>query len=59
MISCGINNLYGHPHKDVLDALNTCQVPYKRTDLQGAIWARTDGEKMTLYTQREADGEEE
>lgn len=59
MISCGINNLYGHPHKEVLDALDICQVPYKRTDLQGAVWVRSDGEKMSLYTQRETDGEEE
>ncbi len=59
MISCGINNLYGHPHEEVLDALETCQVPYGRTDLQGAYWVRTNGEKMTLYTQKERSREEE
>ena len=53
MISCGTRNRYGHPHKEVLEALEMCHVPYGRTDLQGAIWVCTNGKSMTLYTQRE------
>lgn len=59
MISCGINNRYNHPHEEVLTALATCEVPYKRTDLQGAIWVNSDGEKMALYTQIQSEREEE
>lgn len=59
MISCGINNLYKHPHKEVLTSLNNCHIPYSRTDLQGAAWITSDGEKMNLYTQKQQKREEE
>lgn len=53
IISCGVDNRYNHPHTQTLDALETCNVPFFRTDLQGAICITTNGEQMTLYTQRE------
>ncbi|WP_083461399.1 DNA internalization-related competence protein ComEC/Rec2 [Cellulosilyticum ruminicola] len=59
MISCGINNLYKHPHKEVLTSLKNCHIPYSRTDLQGATWITSDGEKMNLYTQKQQKREEE
>lgn len=37
IISCGVNNMYGHPHQEVLDILNKYQVKIRRTDLEGTI----------------------
>lgn len=37
IISCGEKNRYGHPHKDVLNTLNSLSIPYRRTDLEGSI----------------------
>ena len=33
VISCGYNNLYGHPKQSVLDNLNRLNIPYTRTDI--------------------------
>ena len=37
VISCGENNLYGHPHQDVLERLETVGAEIYRTDLEGSI----------------------
>jgi len=37
VISCGYHNIYGHPHKEVLDRLFTAGIRVFRTDLQGAV----------------------
>ncbi len=37
IISCGKNNRYGHPANEVLDRFRAFGIPYKRTDLEGAI----------------------
>lgn len=37
VISCGKNNSYGHPHKEVLYILKKNNVKIKRTDLMGTI----------------------
>ena len=37
VISCGRTNRYGHPHKEVTDALEQHAIPYLRTDQGGAI----------------------
>ena len=37
IISCGKNNKYHHPHKDVIDILNINHIPYRRTDMEGSI----------------------
>lgn len=37
IISCGKNNKFGHPHKDVVDVLNKYKVVIRRTDLEGTI----------------------
>ena len=37
IISCGLNNIYGHPHKEVLKILNSNHIPYRRTDYEGSI----------------------
>lgn len=43
MISCGINNLYGHPHDEVIKLLEEAGAHISRTDLNGAICYETDG----------------
>lgn len=37
IISCGLNNYYGHPNKEVLDILEKENVKIRRTDLEGTI----------------------
>lgn len=37
LISCGRNNRYGHPAKEMLERLKKYRVPWKRTDLDGAV----------------------
>ncbi len=43
VISCGKNNGYGHPHKEILQTLNTYGVEILRNDELGTIVAETDG----------------
>ena len=37
VISCGKNNKYGHPHKEVLSILNKYHIKIRRTDYEGTI----------------------
>lgn len=41
--SCGLNNSYGHPHKETLTLLKKHEVPLKRTDQDGTIVIKSDG----------------
>lgn len=50
VISCGKDNDYGHPHKEVLKALDDRNIPVWRTDLVSTIKATTDGEKIYIST---------
>lgn len=43
MISCGINNLYGHPHQETLETLGVYPIKTLRTDRNGAITIDVDG----------------
>lgn len=52
VISCGENNDYEHPHQETLDRLYTADVSTFRTDQQGTIVAISDGETVTMYTER-------
>ena len=37
IISCGVNNIYNHPSKQVIDTLNKYKIKIRRTDLEGTI----------------------
>lgn len=37
VISCGTNNLYGHPHEEVLERLAACGAEIFRTDRMGSV----------------------
>ncbi len=55
VISCGLNNRYNHPHKNTLDTLGKYHINLLRTDQQGAVSIRTNGEEMSYYTQIKGD----
>lgn len=46
IISCGLNNDYGHPHKPTLDLLNSLNIKLFRTDKKGTIILTSDGKKI-------------
>ena len=37
IVSCGKNNKFGHPNKEVVNVLNKYHIPIRRTDLEGTI----------------------
>ena len=47
VISCGEGNKYGHPHDEIMERLAAKGITIYRTDTQGAIVLKTDGEKFT------------
>lgn len=48
IISCGPNNDYGHPHKEVLTRLEKFETEVYRTDLLGTILLKCDGENVEI-----------
>jgi len=50
--SCGVDNDYGHPHREVTSLLEEKDIPCLRTDLQGSIWAVTDGDSIAITAER-------
>ena len=50
IISCGKNNDYGHPHKEILDRLNKLNIKTYRTDTDGTILLSTDGKTIEITT---------
>ena len=52
VISCGVDNKYEHPHKETLDTLEYYKAKIYRTDLHGSIVATTDGENITIKTEK-------
>lgn len=50
VISCGQDNQYGHPHKGTLEKLEKLGAALYRTDEDGTILARSDGETVTFET---------
>lgn len=58
VISCGKNNSYGHPHKEVLSLLKKQEIQVFRTDLQGSVIAHSDGSTITFSSAVETPKEE-
>ncbi|MBE6829138.1 MAG: MBL fold metallo-hydrolase [Ruminococcaceae bacterium] len=50
VISCGLNNDYGHPHKEVVDRLKKAGVTIYRTDQQKTILTQCDGKTIRFTT---------
>lgn len=54
VLSCGVNNDYGHPSKQVVDRLKKAGVTIYRTDQQDTILARCDGTTISFETKRKS-----
>lgn len=48
VISCGKNNRYGHPHKELIERLENAGINYLRTDENGAIMIFSDGRQINI-----------
>jgi len=46
IISCGLNNDYGHPHAETLERLNSINAIVKRTDEDGSVSFIMDGDNI-------------
>lgn len=54
VISVGEDNAYGHPGEDALSRFRDAGAAVYRTDLQGAVVLCSDGEEITVETERHA-----
>lgn len=50
VISCGMDNSYGHPHKGTLEKLSKMGTRVYRTDEDGTVLARSDGQNVRFET---------
>lgn len=46
VIQCGLNNTYGHPHREVIDRLNAINSTILRTDESGSVILTSDGKTI-------------
>lgn len=51
VISCGMGNDYGHPNKIILDTLKSINSKILRSDINGNIIIKTNGDKLMIYTE--------
>ena len=54
VISCGLDNEYGHPHDETLEKLDAIGCDVLRTDLNGDITISTDGENGYYFSFEDA-----
>lgn len=57
VISCGVDNSYGHPHDEVLSRLRDADVQLFRTDLQGDIFCTSDGKSISFSVTKNAEAD--
>lgn len=57
VITCGADNLYGHPHDEVVARLSKQKASVYRSDISGDIVFYSDGEKLTIETEKGAPGQ--
>lgn len=48
VVSCGVRNRFGHPHRAALDALAAAGLRVHRTDRGGSVVWETDGERVSV-----------
>lgn len=48
VISAGKNNRYGHPHREILERLRAAGAVILRTDLDGRVIFKSDGQNLVL-----------
>lgn len=47
-VSCGLDNSYGHPHKEIRDLFDSMGIEWYRTDYDGSIVFISDGKTVTV-----------
>lgn len=52
IISCGVDNSYGHPHKETLSIIEKYDIKTYRTDKNGEITITSDGNNITIKTKK-------
>lgn len=52
VISCGVDNKYGHPHRETLQTIDTHGIKAYRTDKQGQITITSDGNTINIKTEK-------
>ncbi len=52
IISCGVDNKYGHPHAEVIARFVDMDMQIYRTDVMGTITIKTDGNTLDISTQQ-------
>ncbi|MCC7196417.1 MAG: ComEC/Rec2 family competence protein [Gemmatimonadaceae bacterium] len=56
LISAGKDNLYRHPHPEVLERLERMHTQVLRSDQSGLVTVRTDGRRLTVENSRYGNG---
>ncbi|MDD3647256.1 MAG: MBL fold metallo-hydrolase [Candidatus Dojkabacteria bacterium] len=52
IISCGLDNKFSHPHAETIDKLDNLGIHYYRTDKQGRIGFRTNGQNYRVMVEK-------
>lgn len=52
VISCGIDNSYGHPHEEALNKIEKYSDKVLRTDMNGTVTVRTNGKTLSVQNER-------
>lgn len=52
VISCGVGNSYGHPSKSTIDQFKSRRIKVYRTDLSGTVTITSDGQELSVSTER-------
>lgn len=52
IISCGVDNSYGHPHKEILKIIQDMNIKTYRTDTQGQVIVISDGNSIEIKTEK-------
>jgi competence protein ComEC len=53
LVSAGYQNLYGHPHAEVVERLERRGILLMRTDVAGASTVSSDGERLSISSERQ------
>ncbi len=57
VISCGLNNIYGHPHSETLSILEQADVKVLRTDILGTVKIISDGTGIFVINEQSVTAE--
>ena len=52
ILTCGLDNSYGHPHPEVVERLKEAGVTIYRSDANGTVVITTDGETLHFQTEK-------